>query len=363
MEQQNAYVGDGHYLLQELARSQGIPRDEEIASFASELELAHNAGFLTWTHRSSKFVGTFSPTYNPNMWLQTIEDIKLTLAGRDRARGRVIQVALPDPDEDDGRIITGFTLEQIAQSISNTYTVSQLPRYLRDSDIPVEYVPDTITAAKLEYVSGVLESLLEGGSAARRSLRHFIGSWLEGNSGPPPETQVRQHITSLLAQQGWEVRNGRLVIVERVAVEPGTISPLDRDSRLGTLHPDIRRHAAEPFVEDQLDAAIFEAFKAINNRVKDMTGLNLDGAPLIDRVVGPSRPTIVFADLSTQTGKDIQQGLHFLLKGALLAIRNPRAHEQFKSRDEVEALEELALASLLMRRLDAARVADSLQNS
>gem|GEM_PF-5171539 len=43
----------------------------------------------------------------------------------------MIQVELPDPDEDDNRIITGLTMEEIARSIGD-----KLPRYLRESGIP-----------------------------------------------------------------------------------------------------------------------------------------------------------------------------------------------------------------------------------
>ena len=40
--------------------------------------------------------------------------------------------------------------------------------------------------------------------------------------------------------------------------------------------------------------------------------------------------------------------------GAVQGIRNPDAHELFKALDAEEALETLAFASMLMRRLDEA---------
>ena len=358
MEQQGAYIGNGLRLLEELARRRGVPYHEELRPFAVELALAHDAGYLTWTERSSRFVGQYAPTTDPNGWLQTIDDIKLTLAGRDRARGRVVQVELPDPDEDDNRIVTGLTLEEIARSIGATYTAAQLPRYLRESGIHAEAVPEVVAGDKWEYVFGVLESLHEGGSAARRELRVFVGGWLEGYFHAPPPSDVRKRITSLLAQQGWHVREGRLVIGERVRVEPGTVSPLGRDARLAALHADIRQ-VTDRFVEDHLDVAIFEAFKAVINRVKAMTNLDIDGSSLMDKALGPADPKIVFADRSTQTGRDIQQGLHFMFKGAMQCIRNPDAHEQFKQLDDEEGLEELAFASMLMRRLDRATFKDT----
>lgn len=49
------------------------------------------------------------------------------------------------------------------------------------------------------------------------------------------------------------------------------------------------------------------------------------------------QPTLVLADLTTQTGKDIQSGYRFLFMGSQQAIRNPAAHEQFGELDADEA--------------------------
>jgi hypothetical protein len=43
-----------------------------------------------------------------------------------------------------------------------------------------------------------------------------------------------------------------------------------------------------------------------------------------------------------------------MFMGAVRGIRNPDAHERFKALDAEEALETLAFASMLMRRLDNA---------
>ena len=45
-----------------------------------------------------------------------------------------------------------------------------------------------------------------------------------------------------------------------------------------------------------------------------------------------------------------------MFKGAVQGIRNVNAHEQFTLLDEEEGLEQLAFASMLMRRLDTAIV-------
>ncbi len=65
----------------------------------------------------------------------------------------------------------------------------------------------------------------------------------------------------------------------------------------------------------------------------------------------------IHSDLSTKTGRDIQDGYRFLFMGVQQAIRNPAAHEPFADIDDNEALELLSLASHLMRQLDRATAA------
>jgi uncharacterized protein (TIGR02391 family) len=161
---------------------------------------------------------------------------------------------------------------------------------------------------------------------------------------------VRKRIVALLAAQGWHVNDGCLVIGQRTADTVGRLTPLGQDARIAALHADVRQVADRYLESGHPEVAIFEAFKAINNRVKAMTGLELDGSSLMGEAFKDDDPAIVLADLSTETGKNIQAGYRFLFMGAVRGIRNPEAHELFTALDAEEALETLAFASLLMRR-------------
>jgi len=352
--EQIGQLASGYNLVQAASGGQPIDWDRDTRTFARELLLARHAGYLEWIDQFHPNVRQLDPIAEAQQWLQQIRDIRLTLAGRDRARGRVIQRPLPDPDEDDDRPITGMTLEEIARAIGETYTAPQLPRYLRESGIAEQFIPAEVQGNKWEYVLGVFEVLHDGGSAARRALRQFIGGWLEGCYHTPPRPEVRKRIVALLAAQGWHVNDGRLVIGERTANVVGTLTPLGQDARVAALHADVREVADRDLESGHPAVAIFEAFKAINNRVKAMTGLDLDGSSLMGEAFKDSDPPIALADLSTETGRNIQAGYRFLFMGAVKGIRNPDAHELFKALDAEEALETLAFASLLMRRLDDA---------
>ncbi len=346
---------NGYTLMQAASEGQAIDLGRDERAFARELLLARGAGCLEWIDQVHPGVRRSDPTVEALQWLQEIRDIRVTIAGRDRARGREIRRPLPDPDEDDDRPITGMTLEEIARSIGETYTGSQLPRYLRESGVPEEFIALELSGSKWEYVLGILEALHDGGSAARRALRQFIGGWLEGRHHTPPRPEVRKRIAGLLAAQGWHVRDGSLVIGERTGQAVGTLTPLGQDARIAALHADVREVADRYLESGHPEVAIFEAFKAVNNRVKAITGLELDGSKLMGEAFADSDPPIVLADLSTETGRNVQAGFRLLFMGAVRGIRNPDAHELFKALDAEEALETLAFASLLMRRLDDAQ--------
>ncbi|HEY2141082.1 MAG TPA: TIGR02391 family protein [Solirubrobacteraceae bacterium] len=354
--EQAGQLSSGAQLMQASSQGRTIDWDHDCRTFARELLLARAAGYLEWIDPFNPGVRVLNPVTEAQQWLHQIHDIRLTLDGRDRARGRVIQRQLPDPDEDDDRPITGMTLEEIARAIGDTYTGSQLPRYLRESGVPEEFIPAEVTGSKWEYVLGIFEALHDGGSAARRALREFIGGWLEGRYHTPPRPEIRKRITALLAAQGWHVREGRLAIGERAADAVGVLTPLGQDARIAALHTDVREVADRYLESGHPEVAIFEAFKAINNRVKAMTGLELDGSKLMGEAFADSGPPLALGDLSTETGRNIQVGFRLLFSGAVRGIRNPDAHELFKALDAEEALETLAFASMLMRRLDAAQV-------
>jgi uncharacterized protein (TIGR02391 family) len=88
-----------------------------------------------------------------------------------------------------------------------------------------------------------------------------------------------------------------------------------------------------------------------------MARLDEDGAPLMGRAFSEKDPLISFADMTTQTGRNIQIGFRFLFMGAMQGIRNPHAHEAFQPLTTDEGFEELGFASMMMRRLDEATIA------
>jgi uncharacterized protein (TIGR02391 family) len=142
----------------------------------------------------------------------------------------------------------------------------------------------------------------------------------------------------------------------------GTIEPeLDWTKRrrlggivFGALHPQIVAVAGELYIDGHYPQAILEAFKAIENRVKRQSGLNLAGQDLMAHAFRPEDGPIRIGHELGQSGEDEQVGFMFLFMGASRGIRNPKAHEEMAPMSQRRAMEYLSFASLLMRRLDDA---------
>jgi uncharacterized protein (TIGR02391 family) len=135
---------------------------------------------------------------------------------------------------------------------------------------------------------------------------------------------------------------------------PARSAPVRR-LQLEKLHSDVISAASNLFADGHYAAAVSEAFKSIEVRVRTLTKIaDKSGSKLMGQAFGSSAPQL---DVSTEAGKsaeDEQEGYQQLFRGAMLGVRNPKAHELFKHDDPQQALEYLGFASLLHRRLDIA---------
>ena len=120
------------------------------------------------------------------------------------------------------------------------------------------------------------------------------------------------------------------------------------------LHPEIERAISQLFRDGHYANAVEDACKVLDGLVKIRSGrIDLSGTDLMQTVFSAKSPVLKFNELQTETEKSQQQGMMFLYAGAMLALRNPRAHEIIQD-DPERALEYIAFLSLLAKSLDDA---------
>jgi uncharacterized protein (TIGR02391 family) len=119
------------------------------------------------------------------------------------------------------------------------------------------------------------------------------------------------------------------------------------------MHAEVVKYCRSELMQDNYFHAVFEAAKGLAQRIRDMTGVEADGASLIDRVFAIERPLLALNTLRTETEKSEHKGFSALLKGCFAAVRNPLAHEpKILWEGEDDAADYLSLISLLHRKLD-----------
>jgi uncharacterized protein (TIGR02391 family) len=121
-----------------------------------------------------------------------------------------------------------------------------------------------------------------------------------------------------------------------------------------TLHP--MMSAALALVDaGRISEAVFEALRLVEERVRSLTASNDSGYTLMESVFG-AQPTQL--DITTTTGpaaEDEREGFRLLFIGAILGLGDPHGTGRAVPATVDETLEYLAVASMLMRRLDRAQ--------
>jgi uncharacterized protein (TIGR02391 family) len=190
-----------------------------------------------------------------------------------------------------------------------------------------------------------------------------MDAWRTRSSSPGAMAQVEEfgrkvdHLsTTVLNEVGCEIERRRV----RPKFEGGAVSAKAAAVRpVGpySYHPEIQRVSQRLGEEGNFRQAVLDAFIHLIGTVRAKTGLPYDGDDLMNRAFSPDGriPPVRFNAFQTQGEKDEQRGIWSLFKG-VVGLRNFKAHVITTFDDPHRAHEYLALASLLMRLLDAATI-------
>jgi len=133
------------------------------------------------------------------------------------------------------------------------------------------------------------------------------------------------------------------------------------------LHPIIKKASKKLFRDGHYPQAILEAYKALINHVKeksgkktlpqrDLMGYTFDVLYETEPLKVTKEPVLKLNALKSLEEIDEQKGFMYLFLGAVIGVRNPKAHAIVEQKDPFKTLEYLSLASLLAKRVDEARL-------
>ena len=123
------------------------------------------------------------------------------------------------------------------------------------------------------------------------------------------------------------------------------------------IHPKIQTVSKQQYLAGFYADATENAFKEINARTKRIYANACpntpipDGAAVMTRVYSSNSPIVEFCDRHTESGQNTQLGFMKMAEGAMIALRNPVAHENLNIAQS-DAMRQLMFASMIMYKID-----------
>ena len=247
------------------------------------------------------------------------------------------------------------SVESLAKLLGECGTGSDITRELSNLGMDDHSGGDT----KWRRLYRLFLNVQERDQCANRVLA-FIESFLAPTRFVGRNDEFEQHRTALntvLAFSGLEYgAHGKF----RPRTAAATLTEAERrastirsklDGR--RIHPEVLKYCKAELMQANYFHAVFEASKGLAQRIRDKSGIDGDGARLVDQVFSVDQPILAFNTLKTATENTEHKGFASLLKGCFAAVRNPLAHEPKIMWDgEDDAADYFTLISLLHKKLD-----------
>ena len=172
--------------------------------------------------------------------------------------------------------------------------------------------------------------------------------WFEGIKRNAPQKEfeiVRAVCENLIHNEGIPDSEKKQI---ELLLRKNNISIQSNNLDLYNFHPKVKEIAGPLFENGHFRQAILDVYIALVEAVKNKSQCNnLDNSPLMQKVFSQNNPVLKVSD-----DKDEQLGFMWLFSGAVMAIRNPKAHRLIEQTDPNITLEWLAFVSSLFRVLD-----------
>ena len=123
------------------------------------------------------------------------------------------------------------------------------------------------------------------------------------------------------------------------------------------IHDLIKVSSKKKFTDVYYTDAAFSSCKEVLDRIRSIyinmtpNGDDLDDAALVCHMFSPKNPKLVMYNEKNRTNENLQKGTYAIAEGFVSSIRNILGHKKIEMNKE-ESFQTLALASLLMNRID-----------
>lgn len=263
--------------------------------------------------------------------------------------------------------IPPFTSEQllaISKILAETHggiTGGEITHLLQSCNIP-DVSPEMTKWKRLHNAFAEIQNKKQIGNYIVMFINRVMAP-VKYTNNPEGFASRKESLNNALAFAGFKVGDdGKVRWVKKAE---NLSEALARCNRLHTalvvrqVHNDVLLCCKEELLQENCFHAVFEAMKSISCKIRKVSGLDGDGAVLVDQAFAFSdgnAPRLAINSLSTETQRGEHRGFCNLLKGLFGTIRNPLAHNSKVEWEmsEQDALDVFSTISLIHRKLDQA---------
>jgi len=255
------------------------------------------------------------------------------------------------------------TIESICKLLADTnngFTGSQIAKYLKESNIADIDVHNTkwirlnsalINKQNIDRCSNNILAFLQN---SLNPVRYY-------NSAEWFDSTIYE-LNKILSFEGFSFQdNGKIIESKKSSTinqANARASKLKENLLVRKVHPEILKFCKEELVADNYFHSVFEATKSVAEKIRNKSGLTVDGVTLVEEAFSFKEkiPHLALNSLKTDNEKSEQNGFMNLVKGLFGMFRNTTAHApKIKWQiEEQDALDILSMTSLIHRRLDSA---------
>lgn len=247
------------------------------------------------------------------------------------------------------------TLEAIAKVLGGAGSGADISRYFQTSGL----FDDSGESTKWRRLNAVFLKSQATTKSANQVLA-FIKSYIVSTRFVGRRDEFEHHrseLNAILILHGLEYgKDGQFRYTDQAKTldeAEARVHGIRNKLAVRNAHHEVYKYCHPELMQDNYFHAVFEACKGLFQRVRDLSGIEADGANLVDKVFSVETPYLVFNTLQTETEKSEHKGFAQLLKGCAAAIRNPLAHgPKILWQGEIDAADYLTLISMLHRKLD-----------
>lgn len=261
------------------------------------------------------------------------------------------------------KAIDNKIIEYVSRILAEELTGSKIDTMFELLNLPnFDQLERGFTSTKWRRINeSVLDKCKKTNSAAPFfSVIQYVVTPSTYINNPEHWKNLLKDINSQLMFYGFEVNDaGKIIKIETVE------SFNDAQRRLKSfterlsayeIHPEILKYCQNELFSDNYFHAILEASKGLLHRLRELSGLDLDGSTLVNEAFIVKNPVIVIKEnkIESLTEKSAYNGLKSLLNTIVYLYRNPKAHEPklYNPSSESDAVTAFTLMSMAHSILD-----------